>query len=95
VKREIDEGKMLSALQFTKGIKKKEPTFLATLKLGKEAKEVQAPNVVQKVLNEFKDIMRAELPKRLPPKRKSIMPSSWTGGKASPIRPLQHGTFGT
>jgi len=38
VKREIDEGKMLSALQFTKGIK--ESTFLATLKLNKEVKEL-------------------------------------------------------
>jgi len=46
VKKKIDEGKMLSALQFTKGIKKKEPTFLATLKLDEEAKEVQAPKAV-------------------------------------------------
>jgi len=28
VKRGIDEGKLLSALQFTQGIKKKEPLFL-------------------------------------------------------------------
>jgi len=32
VKREINEGKILSTLQFSKGIKK-EPTFLTTLKM--------------------------------------------------------------
>ena len=31
--REIDESKMLSALQLSKGLKKKEPTFIATLKI--------------------------------------------------------------
>jgi len=31
MKRKIDEGKMLFALQFYKGIKKKDPTFLASL----------------------------------------------------------------
>jgi len=60
VKREIDEGKMLSALQLTEGIKKKDRIFLAALKLDKEAKKVQAPKVVQKVFNEIKDVMPAE-----------------------------------
>ena len=53
VKREIDEDKMLSTLKFTKGITRKEPTFLATLKLHEEAKEVQAPKVILRVLDEF------------------------------------------
>ena len=70
ITREIDEGRMLFALQFTKGIKRKEPTFLATLKLNEEAKEVQTPKVVQKVLDEFKDVMATELLKKLPPQRK-------------------------
>ena len=61
--------KVRCSLQFTKGIKKKEPTFLATLKLDEEVKEVQAPKAVQKVLDEFKDVMPTELPKRLPPRR--------------------------
>jgi len=39
VKREIDKGKMFSAIQFTKGNKKKEPTFLAILKLDEEVKK--------------------------------------------------------
>jgi len=46
VKREIDEGKMLFALQFTIGIKSKEPTFLPTLKIDKEVKDVQEPKAV-------------------------------------------------
>ena len=69
VKRSIDEGNTLSALQFSKGLKKKGPTFLATLKMEEEPKEVQAPKAIQKVLGEFKDVMPAELPKRLPPRR--------------------------
>ena len=69
VKREINEQNMLSALQLSKGIKKNEPTYLATLKMEEEFKEVQAPKPVHKVLEEFKDVMPAELPKRLPPRR--------------------------
>jgi len=93
VKGEIDEGKMLSALQFTKGIKKKKPTFLAILKLDEEVKGVQPPKGVQEVLDEFKDVMPAELSKRLPPKREvdhavELEP----GGKTSCIRPLPRGS---
>ena len=69
VKREINEQNMLSALQLSKGAKKNEPTYLTTLKLDEEAKKVQAPKIVHKVLEEFKDIMPVELPKKLPPRR--------------------------
>jgi len=69
VKREINERKMLSALKLSKGVKKNEPTLLATLKLDEEAKEVQAPKAVHRVFEEFKDVMAAKLPKRLPPRR--------------------------
>jgi len=71
VKREINEQNMLSALQLSKGVKKNEPTFLATLKLDDEAKKVQTPKIVHKVLEEFKDVMPTELPKRLPPRREA------------------------
>jgi len=67
--REINEGKMLSALEVSKGFKKQEPTFLATLKVEEEPKIVQAPKVIHRVLEEFKDVMPAKLPKRLPPRR--------------------------
>ena len=68
-RREIGECKMLFALQFSKGTKKKEPTFLATLKLDEETNEVQASKVVQEVLHKFKDVMLVGLPKKLPPRR--------------------------
>jgi len=69
VKMEINERKILSALQLSKAVKKNEPTFLAALKLDEEAKEVQAPKAVHKVLEEFKDVMPAELSKRIPLRR--------------------------
>ena len=46
VKRGIYEGNMLSALQFSKGLKKKEPTFLATLKMEEEPKEFRVPKAI-------------------------------------------------
>jgi len=46
VKREINEGQVLSTLQFSKGIKKKEHIFLATLKMDEESKKVQAPKAI-------------------------------------------------
>ena len=61
---------MFSTLQFSKGMKKKEPTFLTTLKKEEELKEVQAPNAMHKVLEEFKDVMLVELPKKFARKRK-------------------------
>ena len=69
--REIDESKMLSALQLSKGLKKKEPTFIATLKMneGPEDGGKHAPKAIQKVLEEFKDVIPTELPKKLPPRR--------------------------
>jgi len=73
VKREVNESKMLSALQVSKGFKRKEPTFLATLKMEEEFEEVQAPKSVHKVLEEFKDIMPTELPKIFPPRREVVL----------------------
>lgn len=69
--REIDESKMLCALQHSKGLKKKEPTFIATLKMNEVPKDggKHAPKAIQKVLEEFKDVMPTELPKKLPPRR--------------------------
>jgi len=39
-------------------------------KIEEEPKIVQAPKVIHRVLEEFKDVMPAKLPKRLPPRRK-------------------------
>jgi len=65
---------MLSALQFTKRIKKKEPTFRATLKLEEEVQKVQAPKAVQEVLDEFEDVTPTNYPRDFLQKGKSIMP---------------------
>jgi len=46
IKMEIDEGKMLSAVQLSKVIQEEEATILATLKLNIEAKEVKAPKAI-------------------------------------------------
>ena len=55
VKREVNRGKMLSALQISERVKKKETTFLATLKMEAKPKAI--------------DIMPAELPKRVASRR--------------------------
>ena len=70
----ITEGKartpMLSAIQLEKGLKNNEVTYLAALKDDTvDSMGDLIPMEVQKVLNEFKDVMPSELPKKLPPRR--------------------------
>ncbi|TYK18079.1 uncharacterized protein E5676_scaffold306G004150 [Cucumis melo var. makuwa] len=64
--------KMLSALQFKRGVTKNQ-CYVATMKTieAEEAKpdEPPVPENIQKVLDEYKDIMPSELPKKLPPRR--------------------------
>ena len=62
---------MLSAMQVKKGLKRKEVTYLPTLKEEKDdGSEEPMPKEIKGVLDEFKDMMPPELPKRLPPRRK-------------------------
>ncbi|KAI3459096.1 hypothetical protein Pfo_015759 [Paulownia fortunei] len=65
------ESRQLSAMQITKGVKRGEPTYLATLKEEVPAitKEEDLPPIIQNVLEENKDVMPDELPKKLPPRR--------------------------
>ncbi|KAE8715253.1 Detected protein of unknown function [Hibiscus syriacus] len=63
------EAKMLSAIQFSKGVRKEEPTFMASLVETEPTMTEEVPREVGQVLAEFKDVMPAELPKKLPPKR--------------------------
>ena len=65
------KAKTLSAMQLSKGLKKNEPTFLATLKLNEETSSTMEdmPREVVKVLEAYRDVMPPELPKKLPPKR--------------------------
>lgn len=68
--REVSfQSKQLSALQCTRGIKKGQPTFLATLKEEEDSSNLELPMEISQVLEEFKDVMPPSLPKELPPKR--------------------------
>ena len=61
---------MLSAMQAKKGLKRKEVTYLATLKEENDKKSGEPmPKEIEGVLDEFKDVMPLELPKRLPPRK--------------------------
>ncbi|KAI3451352.1 hypothetical protein Pfo_008017 [Paulownia fortunei] len=59
------------AMQITKGVKRGKPTYLATLKEEVPAvtKEEDLPPIIQNVLEENKDVMPDELPKKLPPRQ--------------------------
>ncbi|XP_040967114.1 uncharacterized protein [Gossypium hirsutum] len=64
------EGKTLSAIQFAKGVRRNEVSYLATLKIEETAKFVsETPKEVGQLLQSFRDVMPAQLPKSLPPKR--------------------------
>ncbi|KAH7663392.1 Acid proteases protein [Dioscorea alata] len=69
--REVSlRSKQLSTLQCSKGIKKGQPTFLATLKEEEgNSSNLELPREISQVLEEFKDVMPPSLPKKLPPKR--------------------------
>jgi hypothetical protein len=62
--------KSISAMQFSKGFKRNEPSFLCTLRL-EEIEEATGPipKPVRRLVKEFEDIMPEELPKKLPPRR--------------------------
>ncbi|KAL0303327.1 UNVERIFIED_CONTAM: hypothetical protein Sradi_6200800 [Sesamum radiatum] len=57
-------------MQFEKGCKRSEPSYLCTLCFDEieEASE-PIPSVIKKLLKEFEDVMPDELPQKLLPKR--------------------------
>ncbi|RVW22490.1 hypothetical protein CK203_107229 [Vitis vinifera] len=60
---------MLSAMQVKKRLKRKEVTYLATLKEKKDDGSGEPMlNEIKEILDEFKDMMPLELPKRLLPR---------------------------
>nr|GEY07583.1 uncharacterized protein [Tanacetum cinerariifolium] len=62
--------KTLSVKQFKKGLNKSKPCYLAMTRLAdKGSSKVEVPKVIERVLDEFKDVMPKELPKKLPPRR--------------------------
>ena len=71
--RTKDGGKgqpeMLSAIQLKKRLKKGQETYVAALIEIKEGQSMEVPDLVIKILKEFRDVMPTELPKELPPRR--------------------------
>ena len=72
-KRGKSEEKMLLAMQFKRAFKK-DPSFLVSIRELNEEGDCgkppsQVPPGIQAVLNEYKDVMPHELPKKLPPRR--------------------------
>ncbi|KAG8367928.1 hypothetical protein BUALT_Bualt16G0123700 [Buddleja alternifolia] len=61
--------KNLSAMQFEKGCKRNEQSYLCTLYLEEDEISGPLPEKVKKLLREFVDVMPDELPRKLPPKR--------------------------
>ncbi|KAJ4979743.1 hypothetical protein NE237_010523 [Protea cynaroides] len=60
----------ISALQLTKGLKKGKITYVASLREEEDMGPKKAqPQEIEAVLNEYKDIIPNELPKKLPPRR--------------------------
>ena len=61
--------KLLSALQFKKGVKKQGPTYVAVPTVFEESVEEIVPLEITRVLKMYGDVMPNKLPKALPPKR--------------------------
>ncbi|GJR59546.1 putative nucleotidyltransferase, ribonuclease H [Tanacetum coccineum] len=63
--------KTLPSMQFKKGFNKSEPFYLAvtSLETDEGLSKVEVPKAIERVLEEFKDVMPKELPKNLPPRR--------------------------
>ncbi|XP_042968946.1 uncharacterized protein LOC122301604 [Carya illinoinensis] len=60
---------LLSAMQFKKGWKKGEVSYLASMEEGEVKISSPPPKEIQKVLRDYEDVMPPELPKQLPPRR--------------------------
>uniref|UniRef100_A0A803MPQ4 Aspartic peptidase DDI1-type domain-containing protein n=1 Tax=Chenopodium quinoa TaxID=63459 RepID=A0A803MPQ4_CHEQI len=67
--RKRSKGPLLSAMQLKKGLKRNEPTFLATLSVKEDEAPYEIPAALDKFLTEFEDLLPKELPKVLPPRR--------------------------
>uniref|UniRef100_A0A803LKS9 Reverse transcriptase/retrotransposon-derived protein RNase H-like domain-containing protein n=1 Tax=Chenopodium quinoa TaxID=63459 RepID=A0A803LKS9_CHEQI len=62
--RKGSKGPLLSAMQLKKGLKRNEPTFLATLSVKEDEAPHEIPAALDKILTEFEDLLPKELPKK-------------------------------
>ena len=67
--RQPPEKKLLSALQFKKGLKRKEPSFIAVAAMFGDGGDEPIPLGIKVMLRGYADIMPDQLPKSLPPRR--------------------------
>ncbi|XP_034674441.1 uncharacterized protein LOC117905666 [Vitis riparia] len=63
------QPEMFSTIQLKKGLKKGQETYVAALIEIKEGQSMEVPDSVVRILKKFRDVMPAELPKELPPRR--------------------------
>lgn len=62
---------LLSAMQLKKGLKRRQPTYLAALLEDRfEEQKPELPRMVEQVLEAFSDVLPKSLPQQLPPRRK-------------------------
>nr|GEU48103.1 hypothetical protein [Tanacetum cinerariifolium] len=61
----MDDFKVVLGLEFLDKVR----AFLMPLEADEGSSKVKVPKVIEQVLDEFKDVMTKELPKKLPPKR--------------------------
>ena len=85
--KQPNEPRLLSALQFKKGVKHQEPTYVVVPLLKDEPKGEVVPREIEGVLKAYEDVMPPELPKALPPKRSvdhkiELLPGSKPPAKA-------------
>ena len=60
--KQPEETRLISALQFKRGVRRQEPSFVAVLMGDKEEEEEDFPSAVRSVLKSFKDVMPDQLP---------------------------------
>ena len=60
---------MISALQFKQGLSRDEPTFMTIPVVETEGTVELVPIEIQRVLEEYEEVIPKSLPKTLPPRR--------------------------
>lgn len=75
-------------MAFDKGLKRGETAYLAALIEVKLDVQIEVPENVAKLLEEFKNVMPPELPKELPPRREIDHRIELIPGSVPPARTL-------
>ncbi|XP_043813663.1 uncharacterized protein LOC110612552 [Manihot esculenta] len=65
----ICEKKLISALQFKKGVRRNKPTYVVVLVMKEEGEMSTYPLEIRDVMLRYKDVMLEKLPSVLPPRR--------------------------